>query len=437
MIEKWHWILLGLARKLWLRASLFALLGIATALLSTGAEWLIPWDMPGKIGSDAVDQILNILASSMLTVTTFSLTVMVTAYSAAASDVTPRATKLLREDATTQNVLATFIGSFLYSLVGIIALNTELYGERGRVMLFVVTLGVIVVIVVTLLRWIQHLSSLGRVDETSSRIEQAAFAAMDKRARDPFMGGRPLPNGSADIPASAIPVFPPRTGYIQYIDVQALSAAAEKLDGEIYLAALPGAFVHPARPLVWVAGVGGQREGDEGEGTAREKAAAAVVAAYAVGDLRTFDADPRFGLVVLSEIASRALSPGVNDPGTAIDIVGRLFRLLLCWMKADLPSGRQGEGGDEPACPRLWVPPLRVEDLFDDAFAPIARDGASIIEVQVKLQKTFLALAELGDTAWKECALHHARMALQRAEDGLLLEEEKIRLRKIVRRIAE
>ncbi|MEQ8266795.1 MAG: DUF2254 domain-containing protein [Parvibaculum sp.] len=436
MIEKWHWILLGLARKLWLRASLFALLGIATALLSTAAEWLIPWDMPGKIGADAVDQILNILASSMLTVTTFSLTVMVTAYSAAASDVTPRATKLLRQDATTQNVLATFIGSFLYSLVGIIALNTELYGERGRAMLFIVTLGVIVVIVVTLLRWIQHLSSLGRVDDTSSRIEKAAFAAMDKRAADPFMGGRPLRNGSADVPASAVPVFPPDTGYIQHIDMQALNAAAEKFDGGIYLAALPGAFVHPARPLAWIAGFAGKTE-DEEEEAAAEKVAAAVVAAYAVGDLRTFDADPRFGLVVLAEIASRALSPGVNDPGTAIDIIGRLLRLLLCWMKADAPSGGQGDDREEPACPRVWVPPLKLEDLFDDAFAPIVRDGASLIEVQVKLQKTFLALAELGDAAWKECARRHAGMALQRAEDGLLLEEEKIRLRRIVRSIEE
>lgn len=435
MIEKWHWILLGLVRKLWLRASLFALLGVATALLSTGAEWLIPWDVPAKIGSDAVDQILNILASSMLTVTTFSLTVMVTAYSAAASDVTPRATKLLRQDATTQNVLATFIGSFLYSLVGIIALNTELYGERGRAMLFIVTLGVIVVIVVTLLRWIQHLSSLGRVDDTSSRIEKAAFAAMDKRAADPFMGGRPLRNGSADVPASAVPVFPSDTGYIQHIDMQALNAAAVKCDGDIYLAALPGTFVHPARPLVWIAGFGAKDE--EEEGSAREKAAAAVAAAYAVGDLRTFDADPRFGLVVLAEIASRALSPGVNDPGTAIDIIGRLLRLLLCWMKADAPSGGQGDGREEPACPRLWVPPLQLEDLFDDAFAPIVRDGASLIEVQVKLQKTFLALAELGDAAWKECARRHAGMALQRAEDGLLLEEEKIRLRRIVRSIED
>ncbi len=46
---------------------------------------------------------------------------------------------------------------------------------------------------------------------------------------------------------------------------------------------------------------------------------------------RTFEDDPRFGLIVLSEIADKALSPGVNDPGTAIDVIGTLVRLFTLW----------------------------------------------------------------------------------------------------------
>lgn len=53
-----------------------------------------------------------------------------------------------------------------------------------------------------------------------------------------------------------------------------------------------------------------------------------IARAFLIGDERTFDDDPRFGLVVLSEIASRALSPAVNDPGTAIDIIGTFVRLF-------------------------------------------------------------------------------------------------------------
>ncbi|MBN6379385.1 DUF2254 domain-containing protein, partial [Escherichia coli] len=133
--------------------TLFAIVAIITALLSILFKSMIPESVSVKVGAEAVDNILNILASSMLAVTTFSLSIMVTAYGSATTNVTPRATRLVVEDVTTQNVLATFIGSFLFSLVGIIALNMGAYGERGRVILFIVTLVVIALILITLLRW--------------------------------------------------------------------------------------------------------------------------------------------------------------------------------------------------------------------------------------------------------------------------------------------
>lgn len=426
MISKWRWILLQLVRQIWFRASLFALLGVVTALLSAGAGRIIPSDAWGEFGSEAVEPILNILAASMLTVTTFSLTVMVTAYSAATSEVTPRAAKLLREDPTTQNVLAVFLGAFLFSLVGIIALNTKLYGASGRSMLFMVTLLVIVLMVVALLRWINHLARLGMVDETSRIVENAARVSFEERARVPFLGGHALRDGER-IPERAVPVYAGLPGYLQHVDVSALSAAAREAGGEgkgevsVYLSVLPGAYVHARRPLLRIDGLG------ENPG---EEALAPFRNACVVGDLRNFDGDPRFGLIVLTEIASRALSPGVNDPGTAIDIVGRHLRLLSIWSKAE------EEGDDEgPTCPNVFVPPLSLDDMFDDAFGPIARDGAAFLEVQLRLLKALQALAEIGGPEFRRAALRHARMALKRSEEALALEEEKSRLRDVVRKM--
>ena len=428
MISKWRWLLLRLVRQIWFRASLFALLGVVTALFSAGARWVIPADVSVTFGSEAVEPILNILASSMLAVTTFSLTVMVTAYAAATSAVTPRAAKLLREDSTTQNVLAVFVGAFLFSLVGIIALNTELYGAPGRAMLFAVTLLVILIMVIALLRWINHLARLGMVDETSRIVEKAARLAFEERANVPFMGGRPLRNGSDDIPASAIPVCHAVPGYVQHVDMSALADAARKAGGEgegevkVYLAVLPGAYVYSQRPLLWVDGLTESEPGSQALDVFRD--------ACVVGDQRNFEGDPRFGLVVLTEVASRALSPGVNDPGTAIDIIGRQVRLLAAWAE----RGEREDGG-EPACPNVFVPPLELDDMFDDAFAPIARDGAAQVEVQLRLLKALLALAETGGPAFRQSALRHARIALKRSEEVLLLEEEKARLREVVREI--
>lgn len=195
MISRWQLIFRQAGRKLWFRAALFALAAVISALASIVFKSAIPPSVSVKVGADAVDNILNILASSMLAVTTFSLSTMVTAFGSATTHVTPRATKLVVEDSTTQNVLATFIGSFLFSLVGIIALNMGAYGEQGRVILFAVTLVVIALILVTLLRWIHHLTSLGSVDETTSRVERVALDVLARVLN--LLVSAPGPGGKA------------------------------------------------------------------------------------------------------------------------------------------------------------------------------------------------------------------------------------------------
>ena len=132
-------------------------------------------------------------------------------------------------------------------------------------------------------------------------------------------------------------------------------------------------------------------------------------------------------LVVMSEVASRALSPAVNDPGTAIEVIGRLTRLLALWASAAAEA--EPEDGDEaPAYPLVHVPPLREEDLFEDAFMLIGRDGAGMVEIQSLLQKALLRLATLGDAAFRQAALAQADMALERALQALPLEQERQRV---------
>jgi uncharacterized membrane protein len=401
MTSRWLWLLSQITRRMWFRASLFSILAVVTALVAIVVAPYIPSDVPTKIGADAVDNILGIIASSMLAVTTFSLSTMVAAYSAATSNVTPRATRLVMEDTTTQNVLATFIGSFLYSLVGIIALSTGAYGSTGRVVLFVVTAGVIILIVVTLLRWIDHLSRLGRVTETTARVEKAAAEAIRLYCEQPHMGGC----APVDMPGSARPVYAPEIGYVQHLDMGALSDIAERGKGRIFVRATPGSFVTPADPVAFA----------EGLDVAEQEAE--IRACYTIADVRSFDQDPRFGASVLAEIASRALSPGINDPGTAIDVIGRAVRLLAI-------AAEPGEPQREVAFPRVHVPAIGVGDLFDDLFTPIARDGAGIVEIGIRLQKAMHVLARLGPPDFAENAARHSLLALQRASRGLTLEHD-------------
>lgn len=415
MIARWRWVANQLTKRLWFRASLFSLLGVATALIAVFFKGYIPETLPTRIGADAVDKILGIIASSMLAVTTFSLSTMVTAYGAASSGVTPRATTLVMQDTTTQNALATFIGSFLFSLVGIIALSTGAYGAQGRVLLFAVTIGVVILIVYTLLRWIDHLSKLGRVGETIDRVEAAAIAAINHRSQWPYMGGSAYPPDLM-LPPSARCVSSDQTGYVQHIDVSALGAIAERAQASIYVEVLPGSFVHLGMPLARIVTPNGQAT-DEADRQSM------ILAALTIGTRRTYENDPRFGLCVLCEIASRALSPATNDPGTAIDVIGRGVRTLSCWGKPRQPAPAAG-----PGCERVHLRGLTVDDVFDDFFPPISRDGASIIEVNVRLLKALISLAEINPPLFRQACARHAQVLLARADTALTLQHEKDQL---------
>ncbi|MEQ8495440.1 MAG: DUF2254 domain-containing protein [Gammaproteobacteria bacterium] len=404
IISKWRWHVLRTVRQVWVRSVSYGALGIVTALAARPLAPLIPAGVGERIGAQAVDQVLDILASSMLAVATFSLSITVAAFAAAASTATPRAARLLEEDPTTQNVLATFVGAFLFALVGIIALHSGLYDEAGRLLLFTATVAVVGLVVAALLRWISHLMSFGRMGDTLERVERATTHAFRARLATPYLGGMPLwetpPDGLTALPAAT-------TGYVQHVDMRALAECTREAGLEVWLTALPGSFVHPTAPLLWYRVETGH--------DAVAIPAARLRAAFTCAEVRSFEQDPRFGLVVLAEIAARALSPGVNDPGTAIDVLGRLVRILSRWEIPATPAVRY---------PRIHVPPIRPGEMLEDGFRPIARDGAGVVEVQRRLHKALTALAAHAPAVFAGAAAAASDEALARARQAGLLDAE-------------
>jgi uncharacterized membrane protein len=410
-MSRWLWCLSEMAGRLWVQATLYGFIGVVTALAALFLNRFIPEHWTHQIGADAVDGILNILAASMLSVTIFSLGAMVASYGAATNNVTPRATKLLVDDKVSHSALSTFIGAFVFSIVGIIALKTEAYDHSGRLVLFIVTIGVIGMILVTLLRWVEYLTRLGRVSETVRRVESATTEALEDRLRTPYMGGMPLKD-EASIPADAVRVYAHGVGYVQHIDMPTLAHVAREHECSIYVLAPPGKFVSAAGPLVAVQGI------DD------EKAQEAIRAAFFIGEERSFRQDPRFGIAVLCEIGSRALSSSPNDAGTAIYVIGIGVRVLSLWAK----RAELAQDHDEVKYEHVYVPPLKIDDLFDDFFTPIARDGANILEAMIRLQKAYQSLAATGDRDLISAANYHADLSLKRSLAVLSMPEDRERL---------
>nr|WP_295521618.1 DUF2254 family protein [uncultured Stenotrophomonas sp.] len=245
MLTRWKLHLGRMTRRMWFRPTLYGAMGVATALAGAFLKFLIPAGLATRIGADSVGNILGILAASMLTVTTFSLSTMVSADGSASTSATPRAARLLIEDSRAQGALATFIGAFLFSIVGLIALSTGLYGDSGRLVLFGATVGVIVVITVTLLRAIEQFSRFGRLGETIDLVERATQAALKRRADDPLLGGAP----PRPVAAGAVPLVDERMAYVEHIDMARLQALANEHALRIHLLCQIGTFATPA--LSW------------------------------------------------------------------------------------------------------------------------------------------------------------------------------------------
>jgi uncharacterized membrane protein len=365
------------------------------------------------ITPDSIETLLSIISASMLVIATFAVASMVTAYASASSTATPRSFSLVISDDVSQNALSTFIGAFIFSIVALVALKNDYYDKAGRFVLFVLTLIVLAVIIVTFVSWVDRIARLGRLGGTIDKVEAATAAALQQRRSTPTLRG--VPAGPCRNWGHAI--YAGTIGYVQRVDVTELQKLAEKSQVQITVAALPGTFSAPDRALAYVTADSGDLSDIE---------TSQIAQAFLIGDDRTFDEDPRFGLIVLSEIASRALSPAVNDPGTAIVIIGKFIRLFTLW-------GEPIEEGDTrtPDCDRVKVPEISLRDMFDDAFTAIARDGAGIIEVAGRLQKAFKSLASIGDATMRDVAMHHARLALARAENVIELQEDIEVLRKL------
>ncbi len=398
--------------RLWVKPLVLCALSIGGTFIAkladdAGLSGVLP-----KVNLESVESLLSIMASSMLVIATFAVGSMVAAYASASTGATPRSIPLVIADDVTQNALSAFIGAFIFSIVSLVAIQNDLFDSAGRFSIFVLTLLVFTIVIITFVRWVDRIARLGRVVNTIEQVEKAACDALDRRRHAPTLGALAVsPHHAND---KGAPIFSSTVGYVQHIDVETLQTCAEALNCRVLVTTLPGSFVSTSRPLLRI-----EECTEEGIEEREEFEPDAFSRAFKISPNRTFEDDPRFGLLALSEIADKALSPGVNDPGTAINVIGAMVRLFTLWQSPLEKESLRAINYD-----RVSVPELVTEDLFDDAFTAIARDGAGMVEVSIRLQKAFCALAETDNTAMVAAAKKHSRMALDRSKHALSLQDD-------------
>jgi uncharacterized membrane protein len=341
-------------------------------------------------------------------VSTFALSVLASAYASASSAGTPRATRLVVAEPNSQKAVAVFLAAFIFSVVGVIALGTGRYGTSGRMALFICALAVLAWVVVSFMRYIDVLSRIGLVSHTIEIVERAAAKSLQQYARQPLGGAL----AASEPPAGARPVLSLKTGHVQFVDLPSLQALALECGGQVHVAVHSGDLVHPAQPLAWLLDPQrgtGTRALDGAEMLALTRASdAAVRKAFVIGAERSFEQDASFGLIVLSEIAQRALSPAVNDPGTAIAVLGSQTRLLIEALAtpADPTAG---------VCDRVTAAAADPGALVAVAYDAIARCSMSQYDVMQQWLRHIAALVANAPPVVQTAATQLVHRMLARA----------------------
>ncbi|HSF13655.1 MAG TPA: DUF2254 domain-containing protein [Erythrobacter sp.] len=284
---------------------------------TTNTAWLAEIGVMELAGPDSASDILVLVAGAMLGVasTVFSITIAAVAY--ASGTYGPRLLNNFMEDRGNKVSLAVFIATFVFC-VNVLrtirhdgAKTTGFNGEVLELTSFVPNLSLliayalIIVSVGTLVYFLHHIPSSIRIHTVLQTIGERLIH--DIRETYPDKPSAPAPARDAE----GAPITADRTGYVQSISFDTLATLAGATGTRITLDCRTGDFVHPGMVLArW----SGEEEGDEGAPFDAAKARDAFV----LGGMRTSDQDLRFLIDELVEIGLRALSPGINDPFTAI-----------------------------------------------------------------------------------------------------------------------
>ena len=409
-----------LRSSLWFVPAVMAAVAVALALVSVtldetvkdwselGLDWIFSGDAEGA------STMLGTIAGSMITITGVVFSMTLVALSLTSSQLGPRLLHNFMSDTSTQMVLGTFVSTFLYCLL---ILRTV---RRAEAVAFVPHLAVsiavllAVVCVAVLIYFIHHVSVSIQANEIMAKVGTELDEGIE--CLFPVRLGSGGPRISAKQPSAdfldafdqtARPVCSTEDGYLQFIDGDGLIELAEKENIVIRLVRPLGHYIVAGCPLamVWPE--------NRLSGTLKDR----IRTAFALGNQRTPGQDIEFSVNQLVEIAVRALSPGINDPFTAVSCVDHLGSALSRLAQREVPSQYRYDKQDQL---RVIAPVVTFAEITDAAFNQIRQYGRSSAAVTIRILETITVIAEFARRPEERAALlRHAEMIVRGAREGL------------------
>jgi uncharacterized membrane protein len=364
--------------------------------------WLQPYKEDLDLGlvknADNARLILGTLVAGIISLMVFSFSMVMVVLNSAASSLSPRVIPGLISSRSHQVVLGVYLGTIINSLM---LISTIQEGDDINVpsLGIFLALGLAVICLCLFVYFIRSISLSIQVDFILNRVYKQTLAQLRTRRRQ--LQDSHGPAWPDDAQWSVVRAR--RSGYFKALNVTAAHDVLDDHDARMTVQVHYGFFVMPGHPLMRI-----ERELDDDCTNRLLDCFDFYVEEYAH---RHFF----FGFKQIVEIAVRALSPGINDPGTAIKAIDMLSVLLA--ERMEMPDHEVAHAQDRP---RIFIRELNLHQLLQMTFGPQRRYGADDLQVlQALLQacKNLLYAAKDADT--ERVLLRHAQAVVDQAAISL------------------
>jgi len=351
---------------------------------------------------------LEVIATSMITVAGVVFSITIAALAQASSQYSSRLLRNFMSDRTNQVVLGVFVSIFIYCLV---VLRTIRGGDEGA---FVPSLAVLAGIGMAfigigfLIYFIHHTATSIQASQIIARVAGETIEAIDHlfpqrlgQEEDQSLQIQAL---REVLPTQqTVPAL--RTGYIQSVDNEMLLEFARQRRVVVRMERGIGDFAIEDTPLVSL-----MRNQAKDE-PVDESAVEHLNHAYTIGRQRTTEQDAAFGVRQIVDVANKALSPGINDTTTAVLCVEYLTALLVRVAQRHIESPYRFEGTQL----RVIARGATFPGLLSSAFDEIRRNGEGNTRVLAKLLHALATLAAVTQAEGRRQALLQQAEALREA----------------------
>ncbi|MEP6778582.1 MAG: DUF2254 domain-containing protein [Gemmatimonadaceae bacterium] len=370
----------------WFLPLTMALLAAAGALASValdrviGTEWVqnIGWVWNG--GPDGARSVLSTVAGSLMTVISIVFSLTITTLAQTSSHYGPRVLRNFTSNRGVQFTLGTFIATFVFCLL--VLRTVRSVQESPFVPYLSVNIGVLMTLVslTVLIFFIHHIAQSIQAENLTADVGQAIIASLPELF--PEQAEREAPR--ADVTniewKDAFQLTAQSTGYVQHVDIEGIVRLATECATVVRLHVRAGDFVWKGAPLIAV--LNRERLSDE--------TAERLVECFSTGHRRTPDEDIAYSVQQLVEIGAHGLSPGINEPFTALNSIDWLGAALAAVATREFPRvARYDDKGELRVIARV----LAFPELVHTAFDQIRMYGSSNADVLLRMLEAIVGIA--------------------------------------------